>query len=140
MHLPIVCSIDSFIAAAAMAVAGCPRTWRRALIAGFATFDMLAGLSGLSLSPSAATAIVLIALIAAAAILAPARKYPALFLLVPVLFSADNLALGVTDVHISLSSALIDGVSSGVMAAAGLAAVASLAKRSAQNIFQGAAR
>lgn len=44
MHLPIVCSIDSFIAAFLMSLANCPGTWRRAAIAGFAAFDMLAEL------------------------------------------------------------------------------------------------
>jgi hypothetical protein len=139
MHLPIVCSIDSFVAAAAMAAVDCPGTLRRAAIAGFAAFDMLAGLTGLSLSPAAATPIILTAMIAATVILAPARKYPALFLLIPILLSADNLALGAADAQVSFRSALIDGVFSGALAAAGFAVVVS-AKRSARNIFQGAAR
>ena len=104
MYLPIVCSIDSFVAAAAMAAADCPGTLRRAAIAGFAAFDMLAGLTGLSLGPAAATPIILTAMIAATVILAPARKYPALFLLIPILLSADNLALGAGDAQVSFRS------------------------------------
>lgn len=42
MHLPIVCSIDSIIATFLMSLANCPGTWRRAAIAGFTAFDMLA--------------------------------------------------------------------------------------------------
>jgi hypothetical protein len=44
VHLPIVCPIDSFIAAFLMSLANCPGAWLRAAIAGFAAFDMLAEL------------------------------------------------------------------------------------------------
>jgi hypothetical protein len=139
MHLPIVGSIDSFLAAAAMVVAGCPRSWRRTVIVGFAAFDMVAALTSVPVNPTTTALIVAFAILAAALVIVRARKYPVLFLIVPVLLSADNLVFSTFGIRTSLLSALIDGVSSGVMAAAGFVAT-TLVARSARNTMEGAER
>jgi hypothetical protein len=128
MHVPIIGSIDSFIAAALMAAAGCPKSWQQRAVAGFAAFDMLAGLAGSELGARVAASAIAPAIVLAALILVCARKYPVLFLLLPALLCFDNLALGPADGGATFWSAALDGLWSGTLAICGFAAVAGAAR------------
>ena len=121
MYLPIVCSVDSFLAAAGMALAGCPEIYQRRAILGFMACDMLASMAGASMGVAVSPAAVLPALAVAAVVLAYARRWPLLYLVAPVLLSIDNLVMGAADAPVSLPFAALDGVWSGALAWAGFA-------------------
>jgi hypothetical protein len=129
MHLPILGSLDSFVAAMALAVAGCPKQWQRRLVAGFAMCDMLAGWAGsvLGTASRAAEFVVIPAIAVTAFILIRARRFNILYLLVPFLLSFDNLALGAAEAGSSFWPAAIsfgmDGLWSGFLAVCGFAIV-----------------
>jgi hypothetical protein len=121
MNIPIVCSLDSLIAAGAMAFAGVPERYQRRVTLGFMVCDMLAGMAGSSLGLTVSGALVIPAVLAASATLAYTRRWPWLCLIVPVLLSMDNLAMGAAEGPLSLASALLDGLWSGTLAWAGFA-------------------
>jgi hypothetical protein len=129
MHLPMLGSLDSFVAAIALAVAGCPKQWQRRLVAGFAICDMLAGWAGSVLGSASRMAefVVIPAIAATAFILIRARRFNIFYLFVPFLLSFDNLALGADTVGSSFWSAAIsfgmDGLLSGFLAVCGFAMV-----------------
>ncbi len=129
MDQPIIGWIDSFVMATAMALAGCPRTYRRQVIVGFMIFDFLGSLAGLSLDAGRALIVVSAFALSFVAIYA-GRKRPAFYALVPILCATDNLFSGPSQA----GSAVVDGVASGVVACAGFWLGAFLQKR-----FKGAA-
>jgi hypothetical protein len=114
IQLSLLCSFDSFLAAAGLSLAGCPNHYRRRLIIGFATCDALASFAGARLHLEIPAAAIALALAAALTILFAARKTPALYLLIPVLLCVDNLASGAP-----APSALLGGLCSGLAASAG---------------------
>src|SRR5437868_3454337 len=93
MEIRIVGSIDSFLVAAAMALAGCPQTWRPQAILWFMAFDFVGTSTGWSLGVPHGAAVAF-ALALAFPVLYAARKRPVLFLLLPLIGSADNLLMG----------------------------------------------
>ena len=128
MPLPISCSLDSFFAAAAIALAGCPAMYRRRVTIGFAVCDGLAGVAGRLLHIPMPAFAVLVAFGLAALVLIPARRWPWFYLLIPVLLSADNLALGMSDLPASLASLMFQGIGSGVLAWAGFVFASNLTR------------
>lgn len=109
--------IDSFLMAAAMAVSGCPRAYRRQAIAGFIAFDFLASRAALPFDVPGAGA-VLLAFALAFALIRAGMTRPVFYLLVPVLGCVDNLFVASNDV-LQFWPALADGMASGVAAWAG---------------------
>jgi hypothetical protein len=128
MEAPVIGWIDSLLMAAAMAVAGCPRTYRRQAIFAFAAFDLLASFAGLPFTAWRGAAVVF-AFALSFAVIGLARKRPVLFALVPVLCAVDNLFLPVNAASSQLSAALSDGLASGIMASVGFSLGAFLLKR-----------
>jgi hypothetical protein len=110
--------IDSLVMAAAMGMAGCPHVYRRQAVFGFMAFDFTASLTGWTLTVPRAT-IVLLAFALSFAVIAAARKWPALYGLVPVLCSVDNLFMGSGGGPFRFLPALGEGVASGIVAWAG---------------------
>jgi hypothetical protein len=119
MPVPFVCSIDSLIAAAAMALTGCPEIYWRRAVTGFIAFDTIAGIAGSSFGITVTGAALIPAVAAAAFAFGHARRYPVLYLFVPMLLSIDNLVAGAAEKSVSLWSVGIDGIASGVLAWAG---------------------
>jgi hypothetical protein len=134
MGIPITGSIDSFLMAAAMAIAGCPQGYRRRAIFWFMAFDSAATWTGWSFGVSDGTA-VLFALALAGPVLYAARKRPALYALLPVLCSTDNLFMGASDGPAQFWSAAGAAISSGFLAFIGFSLGSLLARR-----VQGAAQ
>jgi hypothetical protein len=134
MGIPITGSIDSLLMAAAMAIAGCPEAYRRQAIFWFMAFDFVATWTGWSFGLSHATA-VLFALALASPVLYAAPKRPALFALLPILCSADNLFMGASDGPMQFWSAAGAAISSGILAWMGFSLGSFLARR-----IKGAAR
>src|SRR5450631_2935995 len=115
MGIPITGSIDSLLVAAAMAIAGCPQAYRRQAIFWFMAFDFVATFTGWSFGVSQETA-VLFALALACPVLYAARKRPALYAVLPVLCSVDNLFMGAGDGRMQFWPAAGAAVSSGILA------------------------
>jgi hypothetical protein len=109
--------VDSFLTAAAMAVSGCPRNFRRQAIAGFIVFDFLASLAALPFDLPGAVAVLLASALAFVLIRAGMTR-PVFYLLVPVLGCVDNLFVARNDVF-QFWPALAEGIASGVAAWAG---------------------
>ncbi|MBZ5620896.1 MAG: hypothetical protein LAQ69_19525 [Acidobacteriia bacterium] len=139
MQLSILCSADSFLAAAGVSVLGCPNIYKRRLAFAFAACDMLATMTGARLHAAAvhlppavlSAAAPAVALAMAAGILALlyGRRMPALTLLAPVLLSLDNFAAGALDSSGAQPSfGVMAGLTSGLMAWAGFAAAKPIAR------------
>lgn len=133
MEIPIIGSIDSFLMAAAMALAGCPQAYRWQAIFWFIAFDFAATFTGWSFGISNGAA-VLFVLALASPVLYATRKRPGLFALLPVLCSADNLLMGGGG-PAQFWSAAGAAISTGVLAFIGFSLGSLLARR-----IQGAIR
>jgi hypothetical protein len=134
MGIPITGSIDSLLVAAGMAIAGCPQAYRRQAIFWFMAFDFVATWTGWSFGVSHAAA-VLFALALACPVLYAARKRPALYLLLPVLCSADNLLIGAGNEPMQFWTEAGAAIVSGVLAFLGFSLGSLLERR-----IQGAAQ
>jgi len=116
----IICSVDSFIAAIAMARAGAPVRQQRLAIGGFVICDMVASAIGVWLGIRLPPVAMIVAAVLAAGVLLAARRWPALWVAVPAALCLDNLMLH--DVSASrLASVMLDGAWSGVLAYLGFA-------------------
>jgi hypothetical protein len=133
MQLTVLCSIDSFLAAAGISVLGCPDTYKRRLAFTFAACDLLATITGtrlnaagVHLSPAVlrgAPSAIAMAMAATILALIYVRKIPVLTLLVPLLLSLDNFFAGALDGSVvEPFTGFAAGVSSGMLAWAGFAA------------------
>ena len=94
IQLSLLCSIDSFLAAAALTLAGCPAGYRRRIVFGFIACDSLAAMAGALTHAALPALAVWLTLTAGLTLLITAKKMPALYLLIPVLLSLDNFAAG----------------------------------------------
>jgi hypothetical protein len=112
--VPIIGCIDSFVIAAAMAVSGCPRAYQHKAVLGFAAFDFLASWLAFPFTTQHAW-IVLIASALSFVLIYAAKRWPTLFLLVPVLCCLDNF-FGASGGRFQLGSAAAEAVASGAMA------------------------
>ena len=128
MEMQITGSLDSLLVAAAMAIAGCPRAYWRQAIFWFMAFDFVATWTGWSFGVSHPAA-VLFALALACPVLYAARKRPALYALLPVLCSADNLFKGPGDGPMQFWPAAGAAISSGILAFIGFSLGSLLARR-----------
>lgn len=115
--IPIIGCIDSFVIAAAMAVSGCPRAYQRKAVLGFAAFDFLASWLAIPFSTQHAW-IVLIASALSFVLIYGAKRWPTLYLVVPVLCCLDNF-VGASGGPFQLGSAVAQAIASGAMAWAG---------------------
>lgn len=119
MNLPLVGSIDSFLVAPVMVLAGCPAIYRNGVILGFLVCDTLAGLAGSALSVAVPPAAFVVAVTLAAPVFLFARRWPAMYLALPLLFSIDNLVIGSSDATATLWAHLAGGIASGALAFGG---------------------
>jgi hypothetical protein len=125
--MPITGSIDTLLVAVAMASAGYPQSYRRPAIFWFTAFDFVATWTGCSFGVSQGTA-VLLALALAYPVLHAARKRPALYALLPVLCSVDNLFMGASG-PMQFWSAAGAAISSGILAFIGFSLGGLLTRR-----------
>jgi hypothetical protein len=123
VQLTSLCSIDSFLAAAAMSLAGCPNRYRRRLVFSFMAWDTLASVAGASLRVEISTVAVALSILAGVIILVNARRTPALYLLVPAVLCLDNFASGALGATAMLElRVVLGGLCSGILAWAGFLA------------------
>jgi hypothetical protein len=121
-------SIDSLLISVVMAIAGCPQAYRRQAIFGFMAFDFVAACTGWSSGVSPALA-VLSVLALSCPVLYAARTRAALYALLPILCSIDNLLIGASDSPLQLWLATRDAICSGILAWAGFTFGTSLTGR-----------
>jgi len=115
MQLPLACSLDSFLATAAIGLAGCPNTHNRRIILAFVACDTAATILRGSLPIEFTPLTVALVLFAALIIGSCARQPPAMYMVLPLLLSLDNLI--VADPTVDLGAlALMSGVFSGLAA------------------------
>jgi hypothetical protein len=119
MNLPIFGAIDSFLVALAMALAGCPAIYRSRVILGFLAFDTLAGLAGSALGVAVSPAAYAVAVALAFPVFRFARRWPALYLTLPLLFSIDNFLIGNSDATTTPWAHFAGGIVSGALAFGG---------------------
>jgi hypothetical protein len=86
----LLCSLDTFFAAAGIGLAGYPNDYKRRIILGFVACDTAATVGG-ALLPSEVRSLVAPLLLLAALIFAlSVWKLPAMYMALPVLLSSDN--------------------------------------------------
>lgn len=119
MNLPIFGSIDSFWVTLAMVLAGCPAIYRSRVILGFLAFDTLAGLTGSAFGVAVSPAAYVLAVALAVPVFRFARRWPALYLALPLLFSIDNFVIGSSNATITPWAHFAGGVVSGALAFGG---------------------
>jgi putative Mn2+ efflux pump MntP len=133
MNSILLCSIDSFLAAAGIGLLEWSETKRRKLILAFAMFDLIATFAGLYLRTGSTqidvTPLVAFAALALFALVTPVyrRRLPGAIFWIPALLSLDNLIAGWLGESSIAQSPLSAGLCSGLLAWAGFE-VARMAK------------